>query len=295
MDSVAPGRDDHKGGTTSSSPTDQGARKPVTVRDFLAMKRAGERIAVLTCYDFLFAELLSGSAIDAVLVGDSLGQVVLGYRTTIPVSVDEMIHHTAAVRRGLAGPLLIVDMPFLSYQVSDQDALRNAGRLVKESGAEAVKLEGGDPWALSRIRSIVGAGIPVMGHLGLTPQSVHRLGGYRVTGRERDEADLLLEQAVNLQEAGCFSLVLEMVPAGLAGRISRALDVPTIGIGAGSACDGQVLVLPDMLGLNPSFQPRFLRQFAELGAAARDGIADYAASVKDGTYPSEGESYPDAD
>ena len=270
-------------------------KKTTTVLSLQAMKARGEKITVLTAYDYPFARIMDQAGVDVILVGDSAGSVFAGYDNTLPVTMDEMIHHTAAVRRGLAGPLLIVDMPFLSYQVSDEDALRNAGRLVKESGAEAVKLEGGDPSTLSRIRGIVGAGIPVMGHLGLTPQSVHRLGGYRVTGRERDEADLLLDQAVNLQEAGCFSLVLEMVPAGLAGRISRALDIPTIGIGAGSACDGQVLVLPDMLGLNPGFRPRFLRRFAELGVAAQDGIAAYAAAVKEGSYPSEGESYPDAD
>ncbi len=269
-------------------------RKAVTVRDFLAMKERGEKIAVLTCYDYLFARLLSASAVDAVLVGDSLGQVMLGYGSTIPVSVDDMVHHAAAVRRGLQGPLLIVDMPFLSYQVSDEDALRSAGRILKESGAEAVKIEGGDTATLSRIRTLVTAGIPVMGHLGLTPQSVHRLGGYRVTGREREEADRMLEQAVDLQEAGCFSLVLELVPSGLAGRISRALDIPTIGIGAGPACDGQVLVLHDMLGLNEGFEPKFLRRFSEVGEASAEGIAAFVDAVKDGEYPSDEESYADA-
>lgn len=280
--------------TSSTEAGEHAGRGRVTVRELLAMKERGEKIAVLTCYDYLLAKLLAESRIDAVLVGDSLGQVVLGYESTIPVTLDEMVHHTAAVRRGLAGPLLIVDMPFLSYQVGDKEALRNAGRLVKETGAEAVKLEGGDETTVGRVRTIVTAGIPVMGHLGLTPQAVHRLGGYRVTGREREEADRLLEQAVNLQEAGCFSLVLEMVPTGLAGRISRALDIPTIGIGAGPDCDGQVLVLPDMLGLNEGFEPRFLRRFAELGEAARRGVAAYVEAVKDGSYPDASESYPDA-
>lgn len=275
----------------ASGSTKDGDRKSVTVRDFRAMKERGERIAVLTCYDHLFARLLAASGIDAVLVGDSLGQVVLGYRSTLPVTVEEMIHHGAAVRRGLDGPLLIVDMPFLSYQPSDEEAVRNAGRLMKTGGAEAVKLEGGDAATLSRVRALVAAGIPVMGHLGLTPQSVHRLGGYRVRGREREEADEILRQAAELQAAGCFSLVLEMLPSGLARDVSRGLEIPTIGIGAGPHCDGQVLVLPDMLGLNEGFRPRFLRHFAELGEATRAAVADYAAAVKEGSYPGPAESY----
>lgn len=266
-------------------------RRPVTVRELLAMKRRGERITALTCYDHLFARLLSRTPVDVVLVGDSLGQVVLGYRSTIPVTVDEMIHHAAAVRRGLEGPLAVVDMPFLSYQVSDEDALRNAGRVLKETGVEAVKLEGGDEATVSRARTLVEAGIPVMGHVGLTPQSVHRLGGYRVRGRGEEEADELLQQAAALEEAGCFSLVVEMVPTPLARRISEALRIPTIGIGAGPHCDGQVLVLHDMLGLNEEFEPRFLRRFAELGEAAREGVAAFVEAVRSGEYPSEDESY----
>lgn len=275
----------------TSAMSREGDRKRVTVREFRAMKERGERIAMLTCYDHLFARILQATSVDAVLVGDSLGQVVLGYRSTLPVTLEEMIHHASAVRRGLDGPLLIVDMPFLSYQVSDADALRNAGRLMKEGGAEAVKLENGDPATVSRVRTLVGAGIAVMGHLGLTPQSVHRLGGYRVTGRERWEADEILQQAAALQEAGCFSLVLEMLPTGLAREVTRTLEIPTIGIGAGPACDGQVLVLPDMLGLNEEFEPRFLRHFARLGEAAREGITAYVAAVKQGDYPGPEESY----
>lgn len=275
----------------TSAMSREGDRKRVTVREFRAMKERGERIAMLTCYDHLFARILQATPVEAVLVGDSLGQVVLGYRSTLPVTLEEMIHHASAVRRGLDGPLLIVDMPFLSYQVSDADALRNAGRLMKEGGAEAVKLENGDPATVSRVRTLVGAGIAVMGHLGLTPQSVHRLGGYRVTGRERWEADEILQQAAALQEAGCFSLVLEMLPTGLAREVTRTLEIPTIGIGAGPACDGQVLVLPDMLGLNEEFEPRFLRHFARLGEAAREGITAYVAAVKQGDYPGPEESY----
>ena len=255
------------------------------------MKAEGRPIVALTCYDYLFARLLSGTPVDVVLVGDSVGQVMLGYRSTLPVTVEEMIHHAAAVRRGLEGPLLVVDLPFLSYQVSDEDALRNAGRVVKESGAEAVKLEGGDETTRSRVRTLVGAGVPVMGHLGLTPQSVHRLGGYRVQGREESEADRLLEEAVALQEAGCFSLVLELVPRALGERVSRALEIPTIGIGAGPGCDGQVLVLPDMLGLNEDFRPRFLRPFGRLGESAREAVREYAEAVRAGRYPADEESY----
>lgn len=261
------------------------------MRDFLRMKREGEKIAILTCYDYLFARLLSESRVDAVLVGDSVGQVLLGYGSTLPVTLEDMIHHTAAVRRGLEGPMLILDMPFLSYQVSDEEALRNAGRVMKETGCEAVKIEGGDEAALSRIRRLVGAGIPVMGHVGLTPQAMHKLGGYRVTGRDEEEAETLFAQARDLEEAGCFSLVLELVPTPLARRISEALAIPTIGIGAGPACDGQVLVLHDMLGLNTDFEPRFLRRFGGLGEAARAAVADYVEAVKDGGYPSDAESY----
>ncbi len=275
-----------------STRSDEGQpRRTVTVRDFARMKRDGEKISVLTCYDYLFARFLSESDLDAVLVGDSVGQVLLGYGSTIPVTVDEMIHHTSAVRRGLSGPMLIVDMPFLSYQVSDEDALRNAGRMMKETGCEAVKIEGGDEAALSRIRTLVGAGIPVMGHIGLTPQALHQLGGYRVTGRESAEGERLSEQARALEEAGCFSLVLELVPTDLSGRISKALAIPTIGIGAGAACDGQVLVLHDMLGLNEGFEPKFLRRFADLGGGVRDGIAAFVEAVKSGDYPDETESY----
>jgi 3-methyl-2-oxobutanoate hydroxymethyltransferase len=187
--------------------------------------------------------------------------------------------------------MLILDMPFLSYQVSDEEALRNAGRVIKETGCEAVKVEGGDAETLSRVRTLVSAGIPVMGHVGLTPQAVHQLGGYRLTGRESEEADRLGREATALQEAGCFSMVLEMVPTELASSITASLEVPTIGIGAGDDCDGQVLVLPDMLGLNEEFTPKFLRRFAELGEAAREGVASFVDAVKSGEYPNETERY----
>ncbi len=276
-----------------SAEADGGAarRTTVTVRDLLRMKREGEKIAVLTCYDHLFARLLSRTSIDAVLVGDSLGQVMLGYRDTLPVTVDEMVHHAAAVRRGLEGPMLIVDLPFMSYQTSDEEALHNAGRLFKETGCEAVKLEGGDPASVSRARRIVEAGMPVMGHLGLTPQALHRLGGYRVTGRAVAEAERMVDEAGALEDAGCFALVLELVPADLAARITAAAGIPTIGIGAGPACDGQVLVLPDMLGLNPGFQPRFLRRFAELGEETIAATGAFVDAVRSAEYPGPAESY----
>lgn len=266
-------------------------RRRVTTRDLREMKRRGERIAVLTCYDHLFARLLDAAELDVVLVGDSLGQVILGYESTLPVTVDEMIHHASAVHRGLTGPLLVVDMPFLSFQVSDEEALRNAGRILKESGAEAVKLEGGDESALDRVRALVAAGIPVMGHLGLTPQAVHSFGGYGVRGREPDEARRIRDQARALEEAGCFSLVLEMMPTPLARDVSESLEIPTIGIGAGPDCDGQVLVLPDMLGLNRGFEPKFLRRFAELGDAVQGAVEEYVRAVRSGDYPSDAESY----
>ncbi len=249
------------------------------------MKEAGERITVLTCYDVLFARMLEAEGVDMILVGDSLGQVVLGYESTLPVTLDEMIHHGKAVRRGAPNTFLVVDLPFLSYQVSPEDALRSAGRVLKETGAEGVKVEGGDERSCETIRRLVTAGIPVMGHLGLTPQSVHALGGYRVQGRGEGEAERLLREAEALAEAGCFSLVLELVPGGLADRVTGAIPIPTIGIGAGAGCDGQVLVLPDMLGMNPGFTPRFLKRYADLEGDARKGIRKYLKEVRKGSYP----------
>lgn len=260
-------------------------RRRVTVRDLVEMKRRGEKIVALTAYDYVFGRLVDEAGVDVVLVGDSVGQVVLGYDSTLPVTLEEMIHHGRAVRRGVGRALLVVDMPFMSFQVSAEEALRNAGRVLKETGAEAVKLEGGGEEMAKRISRLVEAGIPVMGHIGLTPQSVHALGGYRVQGREEPDAERLKAEAVRLADAGCFALVLELIPSGLAGEISRSLEVPTIGIGAGAGADGQVLVIYDMLGLNEGFQPRFLRRFAQLGASARDGVAAYIAAVRGGEYP----------
>ncbi|MGH7554472.1 MAG: 3-methyl-2-oxobutanoate hydroxymethyltransferase [Longimicrobiales bacterium] len=263
----------------------------VTVRDLFEMKRRGEKIVALTAYDFLFARLVDEAGVDVVLVGDSAGQVVAGYDSTLPVTLEDMIYHARAVRRGVKRGLIVVDMPFMTFQISPQETLRNAGRILKESGAEAVKLEGGGDEAVEHVRALVRAGIPVMGHLGLTPQSVHALGGYRVQGRASEEAERLQADAARLEDAGAFSIVLELVPTGLADIITRALMIPTIGIGAGPKVDGQVLVLPDMLGLNDSFKPRFLRTFASLAEEARKGICAYATAVRDGSYPDAEHSF----
>ncbi len=263
----------------------------MTTRDLLEMKARGEKIVVLTAYDYLFAQLVDKAGVDVVLVGDSLGQVVLGYDSTIPVTLDEMIHHGRAARRGVRHALLVMDMPFLTFQVSPRETVRNAGRILKETGAEAVKLEGGDDETAVHVRALVRAGIPVMGHIGLTPQSVHALGGHRVQGREVAAAERLQGEALRLQDAGCFAVVLELMPARLSGDISRALRIPTIGIGAGPECDGQVLVLHDMLGLNEGFRPKFLRRFGELGAAVRAAVGDYADAVRHGQYPAAEHSF----
>lgn len=263
----------------------------ITVRELLEMKRRAEKIVVLTAYDYLFGRLVDEGGADIVLVGDSLGQVVLGYDSTIPVTLNDMIHHARAVRRGVKRGLLVVDMPFLSFQISPQETVRNAGTIMKECGCEAVKIEGGDDGAAETIRALIRAGIPVMGHIGLTPQSVHALGGYRVQGREQSDAERLLEEAKRLEDAGCFSIVLELIPAGLAGDITHALQVPTIGIGAGPVCDGQVLVLYDMLGLNDHFKPKFLRRFGALAENSRGAIRDYVAAVREGAYPAAEHSF----
>jgi 3-methyl-2-oxobutanoate hydroxymethyltransferase len=260
-----------------------GARR-LAATDLREMKRRGDKIAAITAYDYLFARLVDSAGVDVVLVGDSLGQVVLGLDSTIPVTLDDMIHHARAVRRGVARALLVVDLPFLTYQVTREDALRNAGRVLQETGAAAVKLEGGSPETCDTVRALVRAGIPVMGHLGFTPQSVNQTGT-RVQARDDDGAARLLEDAKRLEEAGAFSLVLELVPGTVAQTATEALEIPTIGIGAGAGCDGQVLVLQDMLGLNPGFAPRFLRKFADVGQVAGDGVREYVRTVKAGEYP----------
>lgn len=263
----------------------------VTVRGLLEMKRRGEKIVALTAYDYLFAKLVDASGVDLVLVGDSLGHVICGHDSTIPVTLDDMIYHGRAVRRGIERALLVVDMPFLTFQISPEETLRNAGRIIQETGAEAVKLEGGDEETAKHVRALVRAGIPVLGHIGLTPQSVHALGGYRVQGRGDEAAARLRDEAARLADAGCFGVVLELIPAALAAEISRTIEIPTIGIGAGPYTDGQILVLHDMLGLNEGFQPRFLKRFAELAAVAKEGMTEYAAAVRNGEYPGPEHSF----
>lgn len=262
-----------------------------TIRRFLEMKREGKKIVAITAYDVLFGRLVEEAGVDLILVGDSLGQVVLGYDSTIPVTMDEMIHHARAVKRGAPDTLVVLDMPFMSYQASVEDALRNGGRALKEAGVEAVKLEGGHERTCESVQALVSSGIPVMGHLGLTPQSVHALGGYRVQGRSDAEAERIKGQALSLQEAGAFAIVLELLPAPLAEEISRELTIPTIGIGAGAGCDGQVLVLYDALGLNQGFSPKFLKRFADLHGVALEGVRAYAEEVREGTYPGEEHSF----
>jgi len=267
------------------------SKKPVTTLELIAMKERGERIAVLTAYDYLMAGLVDASGVDCVLVGDSLGQVVAGEDSTLPVTLDQMIYHARAVSRALQHALLVVDMPFLTYQVSTEEAIRNCGRVLQETGAQAVKLEGGHEAVAGTIRRLVESGIPVMGHIGLTPQSVHKLGGYRLVGRADSERERLLTEAKRLVDAGSFSIVLEMLPSGLAGEITRSIAIPTIGIGAGPECDGQVLVLPDMLGLNEGFSPGFLKKFAELAPEVRRAVNEYVREVREGRYPGPEHSY----
>jgi 3-methyl-2-oxobutanoate hydroxymethyltransferase len=268
-----------------------GDRRRVTVRSLLEMKQRGERIVALTAYDYLFARLVDEADVDLILVGDSVGQVFAGHDSTLPVTLEDMIYHTRAVRRAVQHAMLVVDMPFMTFQVSPQETLRNAGRLLKETGAEAVKLEGGDEETAVHVELLVRAGIPVLGHIGLTPQSVHALGGYRVQGRDAVAAEKLKEQAGRLEGVGAFGIVLELVPAAVAAIITKLLAVPTIGIGAGPQVDGQILVLHDALGLNDGFRPKFLRRFAELASASRDGLAAYARAVRAGEYPGPDESF----
>jgi len=266
-------------------------RKPVTVHELLSMKQRGDRIVVLTCYDALFARLLEGAGVDVLLVGDSVNQVLAGADSTLSATLDQMIYHTRIVRRGATRAMVVCDMPFLTYQVSREDAIRNAGRVMQQTGCHAVKLEGGAPIA-ETTRALVEIGIPVMGHLGLTPQSVHALGGYRVQGRDEQSAERLKADAAALEQAGVFAIVLELVPAPLASQITKALTIPTIGIGAGPACDGQVLVLPDMLGLNEQFTAKFVKRYAALAEDVREAVTLYAAEVREGRYPGPEHSFP---
>lgn len=256
----------------------------MTVPEIISRKKGGPRIAMITAYDYPTALLVDRAEMDVVLVGDSLANVVLGLKGTVGVTMDEMIHHTRAVRRGIGRALLVGDMPFLSYQVSKEEAVRNAGRFLKEGGAEAVKLEGGRTMAAT-VRAIVDAGIPVMGHIGLTPQSASKLGGYRVQGKDAAGARDLLDGAAALEEAGAFSIILECVPDRVSARITESVSIPTIGIGAGPGCDGQVLVLHDLLGLTPGKAPRFVKRYADIGTEILRALEVYREEVSDGTFP----------
>jgi 3-methyl-2-oxobutanoate hydroxymethyltransferase len=276
----------------SDSPTQK--YKKITTQTFRAKKQRGELITMLTAYDYLTASAVDQAGIDSILVGDSLGMVILGYENTLPVTMDEMLHHCRAVSRGASRALLIGDMPFMSYQVNPGGAVRNAGRFLQEAGMDAVKLEGGKE-RLEAVQAILSAGIPVLAHLGLTPQSVHKFGGFRTQGKTADAAECLLEDALILEEAGCFGVVLESVPDRVADFISKRLSMPTIGIGAGSGCDGQVLVTHDLLGLFEKFTPKFVKRYAELHEAIQSALKTYQKDVIEGSFPTADHSFTISD
>lgn len=260
--------------------------KPVTVRTFLKMKQAGEKIAMTTAYDFPSAQLLDEAGVHALLIGDSLGMVVQGNISPIPVRLDDIIYHARLVSRAVSRPLVVADLPFLTYQVSPEQALQNAARLLQEGGVAAVKLEGGGAVA-ETVRRLVDAGIPVMGHLGLTPQSVNALGGWTIKGRTEEEARRLMDDAIALEQAGAFAIVLELVPSEVAGAVSKRLQIPTIGIGAGPLCDGQVLVFHDMMGFTAGYIPKHNKRYANLAETIRQAAADYVADVTERRFPAE--------
>ena len=254
------------------------------------MKEEKKKIVMLTAYDYFTAKLMDEANVDIVLVGDSVGMVQLGFSDTLSVTMEMMIHHCSAVRRGLKSAMLVGDMPFMTYKISEDEALRNAARLVQEAGCEAVKIEGGEAAAPFAAR-IVKAGIPVMGHVGLTPQSVHQLGGYRIQGRQEEDVERLINDARAIERAGAFCIVIEAVPSEVGKRITESVNVPTIGIGAGPDCDGQVLVVNDMLGLTDKKPPSFVKQYADLGSTAKKAIEEYAKEVREGSYPDKNHSY----
>jgi 3-methyl-2-oxobutanoate hydroxymethyltransferase len=262
----------------------------VTTRRLQDMKKQGKRISCLTAYDALIARILDDAGIDLILVGDSLGNIVQGHETTIPVTLDDIIYHTKAVVKGVQRALVVADMPFMSYQVSPEEAFRNAGRLMKEAGASAVKVEGGHR-VCEAVRRMTEAGIPVMAHLGLTPQSINQFGSYRARGQNAQEADEMLRDAKELEEAGAFAVVLEKIPMQLAQKITESLTIPTIGIGAGPHCDGQILVYSDMLGLTIDFSPRFVRRYDSLHERIDDSVSRYIQDIQSGSFPDESESY----
>ncbi|MDE2688208.1 MAG: 3-methyl-2-oxobutanoate hydroxymethyltransferase [Chloroflexota bacterium] len=261
-----------------------------TIREIAAMKRRGERISMITAYDYTSARIVEAAGVDIILVGDSLGQVVLGYDSTVPVTMDDMLHHIKTVVRGTSKVHIVGDLPFMSYQASEVEAIRNAGRLLKEGGAQSVKLEGGRQVA-DTMHRIVQAGIPVMAHIGLTPQAVNQLGGYRIQGKTTRAAIELIEDAKAVEDAGAFAIVLEGVPSQLAGMITARLTIPTIGIGAGVHCDGQVQVFHDMMGLYTDFTPKHARKYAHLAELMRDAVAEYIRDVRAQSFPSEDESF----
>jgi 3-methyl-2-oxobutanoate hydroxymethyltransferase len=264
--------------------------KKVTTNTLLKMKAAGEKITMLTAYDFSFAKIIDGAGIDVILVGDSASNVMAGHETTLPITLDQMIYHASSVIRGVNRCLVVVDLPFGSYQSNSDIALASAVRIMKETGGHSIKLEGGEE-VLESIKKIVSAGIPVMGHLGLTPQSIYKFGTYTVRAKEEDEAKKLRKDAKLLEDAGCFAIVLEKIPALLAKEVSESIHIPTIGIGAGGNCDGQVLVMHDMLGINTEFKPRFLRQYSNIHEQATTAVQQYIKDVKAKDFPNENEQY----
>ena len=261
-----------------------------TVPLMLQMKNNKQKITMLTCYDYVMAKLLTSQDIDVLLVGDSLGTVKLGYESTIPVTLEDMIYHTKAVKRGNSGALIVTDMPFMSYEISVEEAVRNASRLIKEGGAEAVKIEGGAE-ICDKVKAITDAKIPVVGHIGLTPQAVNKFGGYKVQGRGQDAQKKLLEDAKALEEAGAFMIVLEAIPEDLAKKVTQSLVIPTIGIGGGKYCDGQVLVIDDMLGMFTDFVPKFVKKYANTGETIKDAVKNYIEEVREGKFPAEENTY----
>lgn len=276
--------------TSTAKPAPTKKRRKVTRTVLQQMKRQQQKIVMVTAYDFPFARLADQAGADILLVGDTLGMVVLGFDSTLPVTMDHMVHHTQAVSRSKPQAMIVGDMPFMSYQVTPEEALRNAGRLLQEAGAEAVKLEGGEK-VLPMVEAIARADIPVMGHLGLTPQSVHQLGGYRVQGRDADSAIRLRRDAHLLQDAGCFALVLEAIPDSLAAQIQSDLSIPVIGIGAGAACDGQVLVLHDLLGIYGEFRPKFVKRYADIARVTVEALESFAKEVRSGDFPGPEHTY----
>lgn len=262
----------------------------ITTRTVVDFKSKGEKISMITAYDYTMAKIVDHAGIDIVLVGDSASNVMAGHETTLPITLDQMIYHTSCVVRGVDRALVVADLPFMSYQVTIKEALTNAGRMMKEAGAHAVKLEGGS-FVAETVKRIVDAGIPVMGHLGLTPQSIYKFGTYKVRAKEQEEAEQLIEDAQKLQEAGCFAIVLEKIPASLAEKVTKSLRIPTIGIGAGASCDGQVLVIHDMLGLTKDFHPRFIRRYLNLFDEMSGAVSNYVSDVKSGSFPSSNEQY----